>query len=342
MPYGELLFHPHNCLNTKRPFAHACVKCVEFCPHQAISEMHNLDSARCTECGLCMAVCPSDGIVDRFLGELADYVFQSGEIILNCPEAEPQGWEIPCLGIMDRDFWLTLLVLASEKKVRLLTGRCAECPDKVACQNSVTVFKDIHAQWPDHPGIEIVVKPDDGAGPERDLPRNPDSGREIGLRDWRELGRKKVEGILPGLVAEETYNIPLTRRWLTQALERNQKYRAPFLALTVSDTCTNCGVCSAICPQGALKKRENGQVLQLVLEPVQCVQCGRCVEICQPKALALEAKQISAGILKGKILLHEGIPRYCERCGKQIFNNSVPPLCLACATQDPEQHNLLF
>ncbi len=342
MPYGQMLFHPHNCINTKKPFARACRECVEKCPHQAISETHEIDLERCSECGVCMAVCPSDGVVDRSLEGLHDYLFQAEEIILNCPAAEPEGWEIPCLGIMDRDLWLAFLALASRKKIRLLTARCADCPDKEACLRSVSVFKEIHAQWPEHPQIQILVKPDQGEAENRDLPKNPETVKERGLHNWRELGRKKVEGFLPGLAAEQSNNIPLTRMWLAEVLESVTGLEVPFLALTVSDACTNCGVCVAICPQGALTKRQKGQALQLVLEPLQCVQCGRCVEICQPKALALEAKALPAGVLKGKILLHEGDPRFCSSCGKQIFDRSEPPLCMACATRDPDRHDILF
>lgn len=342
MAYGQMIFHPRNCLNRKKPFAKACRLCMEKCPHQAISEMHEIDLERCSECGVCMAVCPSDGVVDRSLEGLHDYLFQAGEIILNCPAAEPEGWEIPCLGILDRDLWLTLLVLSAGKKVRLLTARCAQCPDKEACVQSVSVFKEIHAQWPEHPGLEILVKPDLDKSEERDLPSNPEPDTDAGSRNWRELGRKKVENLLPGLVAEETYNLPLTRRWLAEALERSAGLRVPFLALTVSDECTSCGVCAAICPQGALSKRQKGQALQLVLEPLQCVQCGRCIEICQPKAMSFEVKPLSHAVLQGKVLLHEGNPRYCSRCGRQIFHHSDPPLCLACATQDPDRHEILF
>ena len=342
MAYGQMLFHPGNCINSKKPFARACRECVEKCPHQAISELHEINLQLCSECGVCMAVCPSDGVVDRALAGLHDYLFQAEEIVLNCPAAEPEGWEISCLGMLDRDLWLTLLVLASGKKVKLLTGRCAQCEDRQACLMSVSLFKEIHAQWPEHPAIEIVVKPEQVGSVERNLPKNPGMDAESGLRNWRELGRKKVEELLPGLAMETTYNIPLTRRWLAEALEITPRLKIPFMALTVSAECTSCGVCAAICPQGSLTKREKGQVLQLVLEPLECVQCGRCAEICQPKAMTFEVKALSVDVLKGKILLHEGQPRYCSNCGRQIFHNSEPALCLACATRDPDRHDVLL
>ncbi|CAA7602051.1 4Fe-4S ferredoxin-type, iron-sulphur binding domain protein [Acididesulfobacillus acetoxydans] len=331
---SQMLHHPYNCLNVKKPFARACRICIDACPHQAISEFRKLDPATCTECGVCMAACPSDGFVDRGSDGLHDYLFQAEEIVLNCPQAAPLGWEIPCLGLADRDLWLTLMLLARSKPVRILTGACAECEDRRACARSVEIFGQLHEEWPEHPFVQIQVKPD--RGEEVVKPSLPGARRPAGLKEWRELGWKKVEGFLPGLAADETYDIPRTRQWLAEALEGCPEEEIPFQALFVGTSCTSCGVCTAICPQGALEKREKEGRVQLVLRPIQCVQCRRCVEICQSKALDFVLKPFSHRVLTGKILLHEGSPRYCGRCGKQIFDNSEPPLCIACATSAPE------
>ncbi|MHB1652276.1 MAG: NADH-quinone oxidoreductase subunit I [Desulfitobacteriaceae bacterium] len=338
---GQMLHHPHNCLNVKKPFARACKICIEACPHKAISEYREVDLSRCTECGVCMAVCPSDGFVDRAMDDLHGYLQNSEEIVLNCPQAAPLGWEIPCLGLIDRDFWLTLMLYALAKPVRLLTGLCSGCPDKEACAISVETFKSIHTAWPDHPQVQVTVKPSNGESGEI-LAHLLGRDEKGGLRNWRELGLKKVERWLPGLVAEETYDIPKTRQWLMEVLALHEQVQIPFLAIVVEDSCTNCGVCAAICPQGALTKRQKGENLQLVLEPLRCVQCRRCIEICQPKALSLSSKPLSHRLLKGKILLHEGTPRYCSHCGKQIFDNSEPPVCLACATRDPDRRSFFL
>lgn len=337
---GQMLYHPGNCLNVKKPFARACKICFHICPHQAISDYRELDLSRCTECGACMAACPSDGFADRGMDDFHEYLIQASEIILNCPQAVPMGFEISCLGLLDRDLWLTLMVYSYHKPVSLLTGVCSQCMDKDACANSVKLFKDIHAVWPDHPRIQISVKPDSGEA-EPTSPSQTKQRQEENVRNWRDFGRKKIENLLPGLAADETYNIPKTRQWLAEALEIQAKIKIPFQALLVSDSCTSCGVCAAICPQGALTKRQKGETIQLVLEAVKCVQCNRCIEICQPQALSLGIKQFDSLLLHGKILLHEGSPRYCSSCGKQIFDNSEPPLCLACLTKDSNRRDFL-
>lgn len=346
----QMVYHSGNCLNTKKPFARACKLCIESCPHQAISEYRQLEAKLCTECGACMAVCPSDGFVDRMMDKLHDYLMEANEVVLNCPLAIPIGFEIPCLGILDRDGWMTLMLLAKEKPVTIITGVCAECEDRQACAASVQTFKQVHVDWPEHATVRIQVRPDE---------KTMDSESKVGppatavprveMTGWRQRGLNKIEEWLPNMAADETYSIPKHRQWLLEVLEKTLEEKIPFRALSTADSCTSCGVCVAICPQGALQKREEMSSgpedpakedkiasMRLILEPQKCVQCGRCVETCRLKALSFSSKLLSHRLLTSKVLIHEGSPRYCSLCGKRIFDNSE--LCLVCSTSGPASH----
>lgn len=159
-----------------------------------------------------------------------------------------------------------------------------------------------------------------------------------------------MEEWLPSLAGDEIYSMPKSRQWLMEVLEKNSEGKIPFRALTVADSCTSCGVCAAICPQGALQKREERnpessaedlkteekiQKLRLILEPQKCVHCHRCVETCPTQALSFKLKSLSHRLITGKILIHEGQPGYCSRCGKRIFDKGE--FCLVCATDDPDR-----
>ena len=354
----QMVYHRGNCINTKKPFIRACKLCVEICPHNAISEHRELNSKQCTECGACMAVCPSDGFVDRTMDQLHNYLFEDKdkkEIVLNCPLAIPQGFEIPCLGMLDRDSWMVLMLLAEKTPITIMTGVCAQCQDRQACATSVQTFKQVHQDWPDHPTIHIQVRPDENevnldtkVEIQSESPRMKPTG-------WKQKGRDKIEAWLPNLTAEESYNVPKSRQWLVEALQGKTECKIPFHALTVADSCTNCGVCAAICPQGALQKQEvmnpdqsaedpekeeKIASLRLILEPQKCIQCGRCMEICRPLALCLSVKSMSHHLLTGKILIHEGSPKYCIRCGKRIMDNK--DLCLSCSTSDSSSPGSFF
>jgi len=338
----QMVYHNGNCLNTKKPFARACKMCIEICPYHAISEYRQLNAKKCTECGACMAVCPSDGFVDRAMDNLHDYLFTGQDIVLNCPLAIPRGFEIPCLGMLDRDGWMILMLLAEGKSVTIMTGVCAECEDRQACATSVQTFKQVHVDWPDHAAIRIQVRPDkETVEPKTKEGRGSAVVPQVNLTGWRQKSRDKI------LAADDTYTVPKYRQWLIEVLEKKKDGKIPFRALSVAASCTNCGVCAAICPQGALQKQEERNLdqsaedpakeekialLRLILEPQKCVQCGRCVEICRSQALTFSLKLMSHRLLTGRILIHEGIPRYCSRCGKRIFDNT--DLCLVCSTSN--------
>jgi energy-converting hydrogenase B subunit K len=330
----QIVYHHQNCLNTKRPYAKPCRLCIDACPHQAISVDREIDSKRCTECGVCMAVCPSDGFLDRNSDRLHRFIEISDNITLNCPQAAPVGFEIPCLGVIDRDLWTTLMLAAKGKEVKLHTGKCSECPDKKACAQSVRAFKEVHADWAEHPPVRIQVSPYEG----EELPQATTTPKvetsEKG--SWKEKGWEKIESLLPGLTSDEAYDIPRTRQLLTKHMETNPEEKVPIPALRANDQCTSCGVCAAICPQGALTKKENGDEFSLVYEPYKCVRCQRCVGVCRPEALSFGTKPLTHRFLKGKILLHKGSPRHCSRCGRQVFDWSEPPMCVACAASDSD------
>ncbi|MFZ3101928.1 MAG: 4Fe-4S dicluster domain-containing protein [Desulfitobacteriaceae bacterium] len=344
----QIKYQPEKCLNTKKPFAQACRLCIEACPHQAISENWKLDSGKCTECGACMAVCPSGAFVDRTLDKLHDYLFTADPVVLNCPLAAPQGFEIACLGILNRDFWSLLIILAGSKPVSILTGNCAECPDKQACAISVQTFIRLHVDWVEHSPVQIVVCPDSedkllnqSSLPNQSLSSNPEvSTSKNSLRDvlgsLRRNSLESVERFLPSMRTATTsgLNQSLTRNWLVEALHSLPEVVVTFLTLEVAENCTNCGVCVVICPEAALEKQEKDGKLALWLEPWKCVQCKRCVEICRPKALSIKPHFFLGHQLVGKQLLHEGYPQFCSRCGKKIFDKSTGALCVACATSE--------
>lgn len=331
----QFVYHRSNCLNIKKPFAHPCRLCVDSCPHQAISEDHKINAKLCTECGICMAVCPSDGIIDRNLVKLYHYIRGAEQIQLNCPQAIPTGFEIPCLGIIDRDLWMALLLQAQEKKIEITTGDCANCPDKEACAQSVKAFTEVHKDWTDHSPVVIAVAPDDGKT--KPLPLNQKVTTPVSTekKDWRDLGREKLEEMLPGMTSDESYPIPHNRLFLVESWETKNEI-LPLPALNVGTSCTNCGVCAAICPQGALTKKEEHDELTLIYEPLKCVRCQRCVSICRPKALTMETKRLSFRLFTGKIRLHQGKYRYCIKCGRQVFDNKEPALCVGCASTYPD------
>ena len=50
--------------------------------------------------------------------------------------------------------------------------------------------------------------------------------------------------------------------------------------------CTNCGLCSVVCPQGVF---EPGEIKAKLVKRVACIECGACMLNCEPGAIEVQA-----------------------------------------------------
>lgn len=51
------------------------------------------------------------------------------------------------------------------------------------------------------------------------------------------------------------------------------------------DSCVQCGVCTGICPTGALSMER--PAMEVIFEPDRCSGCGLCVSVCPVRAMAV-------------------------------------------------------
>lgn len=289
-----------------------------------------------------MSVCPSDGIIDRNMDSLGNHLFKGDNIIINCPMAEPLGFEISCLGMLDRDAWFSLLLLGELKEVRIITGDCSKCPDVKACATSINVLKEILEANPKLVNMKIDIFPfsQETANNVNEVDKKAKSEALLNLRT---KSREKFRSILTNLGQKnQSYKIPKSREWFAQSLALIPDRKIQYKALLADENCTGCGVCSKICPQQALEQTEKDGKIRLIYEPYNCVQCARCVDICGTKALKLDYVNFSDKLLNGKILINETEARTCSKCGKPIFHKKEPQLCIPCAAKDPELKGVLY
>ncbi|MCX6992634.1 MAG: 4Fe-4S binding protein [Kiritimatiellaeota bacterium] len=54
------------------------------------------------------------------------------------------------------------------------------------------------------------------------------------------------------------------------------------MAYVISDKCTACGKCEAVCPVEAIAKGEK----KYAINAETCVSCGQCVDECSSEAIA--------------------------------------------------------
>ena len=83
--------------------------------------------------------------------------------------------------------------------------------------------------------------------------------------------------------------------------------------------CTLCGFCVQACPENALHWLENEEETTLLLEVEQCNGCGKCLPVCEFKAIVLAD---SPSTRAERIVLRRSPLAICKNCGATIASQA--------------------
>lgn len=104
----------------------------------------------------------------------------------------------------------------------------------------------------------------------------------------------------------------------------------PFAQVRIRDGCIGCNVCAALCPVGAIKRKEEGNIVSLSIVNAQCTGCRLCAEVCGPQVIEIE-ELFDPRWLKEEREKELARVRLatCRSCGTSFWGgNSL--LCLTC------------
>lgn len=73
------------------------------------------------------------------------------------------------------------------------------------------------------------------------------------------------------------------------------------------EECTNCGMCSKVCPHGVFKKGEKAAILA---NKEACMECGACLLNCPTVAIEVES-----GVGCAAAMIHAALTGGSETCG---------------------------
>jgi len=125
---------------------------------------------------------------------------------------------------------------------------------------------------------------------------------------------------------------PTERIALLKEIVLRGKRRLPDGAipkLCASNACVGHGVCTLVCPSGALRRFEEPGFQGLEFDSVACIACGACIVVCPEQALQLEPRPADL-----PQPLPERITRHalsvCSRCDAEFTASPGNELCPAC------------
>jgi ferredoxin len=327
----------------------SCTNCADICPENVISYIENIPqvSTDCTDCGLCLGVCPTEAISLKDF-DVLEFVFgflEENHGNIKCQDS------IPCIGTLHVEHLISLAIL---KKQPIELKCCELCHQESIKKTEEANFflKTLKV------GKSINVslsKPQD-----TEEEQQPDNRRDFlkrlslkgAIKSKIEFD-KEVEEEEKTLSSQDSANIrkkelPNKRKLLYMALKRVDKivdYELidedclSFISQkSINQDCDNCSICYRICPTGALQSDKRGSKIEF--DALSCVKCRLCHDVCEPNAINLESFNIKS-LFEPKIeaLIKFDVIR-CNDCGNFFTYQGGEPTCYRCKLEEEEAKDL--
>ncbi|MDR3565152.1 MAG: 4Fe-4S dicluster domain-containing protein [Negativicutes bacterium] len=322
---GTIGIDLERCLNSMYKKA-ACQRCRRQCPSGSIDATLAVDRKDCNECGMCLAICPSEAIWgEQYSRQALDDLFvdDSSPLVLACRRQSAESpW--PCLGFLDPRLLLSLVASGGDggRKVVLDDQSCSGCKEGVA-EYLRQLADDVNQL------LSQAEKP---------LVESGEAARRVARRE-KTVSRRDFFTQLLGATVTTVREVMATNIDGGQPLPRQAlftKYAGAlsmpaavttklFHNICINEKCQACGFCARICPVKAISIQDHGAALDFYHLPQKCTGCGVCVAHCPVMALSLTTAEQMAVYHVGRTEL----PR-CTKCGELYQPSGNQPVCLEC------------
>lgn len=347
-----------------RPSRVGCEACRDVCPAQAIRvEADRVElAAACTGCGQCSAICPSGALQVEGFDELLQPLPEgqaAASLRLECRRVPRKltggARQAPCLGGISLTTLINLVARTPCAITLIDRGWCATCPSgagKAAMNELVdaarTVVADVGLPDERFPRVLNVPTPHELAlsmsavadGPPVTrraffgalLKRTAEAATAIRSPD---IARLAVETTRSALSVSPV--IHYTRKRMAASLvelagQAGKALSAKFFPdMSVSGRCALHGVCSAVCPSGALAVIRSETSAGLCFDPELCLACGLCTRHCPTGSLSMSTIGNAADTHSMDEKQLNLYPlRDCVMCGKVFVSHGFDDTCPAC------------
>ena len=312
--------NPQRCSRIKHKSS-ACTACHLNCPADAIAVggpgmTIRVDWNKCTGCGICVNVCPSQAYTLRHGGykEILDNCCRSitadGVLNIRCSDAEARRGSneaaMECVGFLNV-VDIIILYLKGARKIVLRKGDCAECISKHGdrilakeidlLKELAGIFEDLNNLKIDYKGSETIIefpiqkpiyRPKEKEKPNPVLDRRglfsffKENIKETAIKSDSMMSVEKPE---PRTIISFEQYLPQRRQlFLDSIMELGNLISSEaatsrlFNDLYIDDSCIFCGMCAKFCCTGALSI--NKERTEITFNPSKCTSCMLCEKAC--------------------------------------------------------------
>ncbi len=281
-----------------------CSLCTQQCGSDAISigEDVAVNSDKCSECMLCVSVCPS-GCFEISGLDFYSMINRVRKIeasvqspVIGCGKAaSPSHLRTICFGHLSEELLIALYAYILHPVQIDLTG-CKDCNESIPGIIESRLEK-IEAATGSNIYEKIRLIKDPSNLDFRDITCD----RRSFFRAIKEMTLMQASGLVGSEADDQlvrSYSakkMPLKREAMNNALKifsyeiRKAVLHHYYFNAGLSDTCDNCFACTGICPTGALKTGEAGSGgRELFFNSSMCIGCGLCSNICRSEAIMID------------------------------------------------------
>ncbi len=363
MASDKIQFDIYTCVRTYYRDS-SCTKCADICPIEGaveiIDDRVNLDESKCVSCGACVGVCPSEAFSLKGFDpkEFFDNMVESGETLISCKS------NVPCLSSIDPQYLISL-ALRKHTDIYLDKGHCEGCFIGSLLKD---IIKNVDEANYILEQLEVPYRiklEDIKFEPQKEEVKDKDrrsflkgfTKKTAGLAFWMlaqnipqidALGNEE-EKEYKNIVEEKVF--PKKRTTLLETLKDSEielegkEWEVDKISFTSqkwieTNKCTNCSICTNICPTGAIHTGKDR--LQILFKPSDCIKCKICHEVCPEDCLHLAEKLSVEDFVYNTILLAEHIMIPCSECMVPFsYKGDGDTVCPRCKQLDDEIRELL-
>lgn len=317
------------CLYSRNKQA-VCTLCIDSCPTKALSfknEKVVLDQGKCDDCNLCVHHCPTDAL---YLEREALYQYEKKiatreHVCFTCKKQSNTNDDviIPCLSSLSPE--LVLFAIMHKKSVQIYYDStvCRTCPLNYNVEKFIDWLQEL--DYIAYGDVHIINDIDEKKSKKKDITR-----RELFSfsknKTKEEVSTLILDSYDKTLTVKNKLPLPERRKYLTEFIKREEKEK--FLSLnlaaglkvtkiTVEEDCDLCGICTHLCPSGALKLEDNDNFLTLSFQAIQCINCEICSNNCSYIKRSIDT------CLSKQLLLPKEIKsaraKECPKCGNNMI-----------------------
>jgi len=356
---SQVLLDAKHCLHTQDQGSE-CAACFDICPVEAITagKPPVLNAELCQSCLACLPTCPvgayhADDDISSLLNCATHIEGQPVELLCGLHPHRETGADAESIGICIRGCLAGLgtgayLALAAMGLTHIITrtDACREC-------KWGALSPEIHDQagranrflsaW--DRGDTVACVDELGSPLQRALwdAKNPPLSRRDMFRMLARQGQVTMARAMERQAAGSKRQPGRDRLRLLSAVSHLPAYSsAPaanfegldFAFLTVSESCTACGVCARACPTEALhfEKNEGETTFTLSFLPQNCIGCDLCAHVCAPGAIGLDRDPSFEQVFgtKEALTVQAGELVRCEHCKTLMAARPGVRLCQLC------------